>query len=166
MRQCGKLWQAAAAEGSKWHVACGKRHVVRVSASVCVCVCVWKLCVLPARCVAFQLKITLAWLPPILPRTRGRATCTCMPAAAYPTKWRPGATINNNNILSLRNLFECKAYAAQAARSDCYLGHDAKIQRGKFVTQLTHTHAHTRTRSLKGGTHTYAKQSERVKFFI
>lgn len=108
---------------------------------------------LPARCVAFQLKITLAWLPPILPRTRGRATCTCMPAAAYPTKWRPGATINNNNILSLRNLFECKAYAAQAARSDCYLGHDAKIQRGKFVTQLTHTRAHTRTLTQRGHSH-------------
>lgn len=78
-RQCAPMWQAVASSSSRrQQVACGNWHVVRVSASVCV----WKLCVLPARCVAFQLKITLAWLPPILPRTRGRgrATCTCMHA--------------------------------------------------------------------------------------
>lgn len=139
-----------------------------VLARLCACVCVWKLCVLPARCVAFQLKITLAWLPPILPRTRGRgrATCTCMPAAAYPTKWRPGATINNNNILSLRSLFECKAYAAQAARSDCYLGHDAKIQRGKFVTQLTHTLTRTHAHSHSKGALTHMQSSQRESNFV
>lgn len=47
-RQRAPMWQAAAAEGSKWHVACGMLYVL---ARLCVCVC--------GNCVCCQLAASL-----------------------------------------------------------------------------------------------------------
>lgn len=74
------------------------------------------------------------------------------------------ATINNNNnILFLCEI--CSSVKRMRHRQPDpirYLGHDAKIQRGKYVTQLILTHTHTQ----RAHSHTYVKQSERVKFCL